>query len=257
MKLALITLSAEGTRIAARLACEMPEADLYLHSALPRRAKARPFNAIVTLTRRIFRRYDGLVYVCPCGVVVRAIAPLIRHKLTDPAVVVLDVGARFSISLLSGHEGGANALSLRVANLLGAEPVVTTTTDAVKNLIVGVGCRRGAASGQIVAAIRAALRKVRATPHQVRLLVSADIKSKEAGLIDAATQLGFSLRFIASDDIRSTPRKFGRSKFVKRKVNLPAVAEPAALLAGRRTQLILPKTILHGVTVAVARENFL
>ena len=257
MKLAIITLSAQGARVAALLAQVMPEADLYFHKTVKRPAKVRHFAAVVALSRKIFRRYEGLVYVCPCGVVVRAIAPLIRHKLTDPAVVVVDVGARFAISLLSGHEGGANVLALRAANILGAEPVVTTTTEAAKNLIVGVGCRRGVASGQIVAAVREALRKVRAKPQQVRLLASADIKANEQGLIEAAAQLGMSLRFIASDEIRATPRRFQRSKFVASKVNLPAVAEPAALLAGRRTQLILRKTILHGVTVAVARENCL
>jgi len=257
MKLAIITLSAEGARVARRLAHAMTGADLYLHRAVATRAKAKHFNAVVALSRKIFRRYDGLVYVCPTGVVVRAIAPLIQHKLTDPAVVVVDVGARYAISLLSGHEGGANTLALQVANILGAEPVVTTTTEAIKNLIVGVGCRRGAASAQIVAAVREALRKVRAKPEQVRLLASADIKANERGLIEAAARLGLSLRFIASDEIRSTSREFRRSEFVKNKVNLPAVAEPCALLAGRRTQLILPKTILNGVTVAVARENCL
>jgi cobalt-precorrin 5A hydrolase len=257
MRLALITLSVEGARVAMRLACAMPGTDLYLHSAVAIRAKAKRFDAIVALTRRVFRRYEGLIYICPTGVVVRAIAPLVQHKLSDPAVVVLDVGARYAISLLSGHEGGANALALRVANTLGAEPVVTTTTEAVKNLIVGIGCRRGAASEAIIAAVREALRKVRATPEQVRLLASADIKANEKGLIEAAAQLGLSLRFITSDEIRATTRKFQRSEFVKSKVNLPAVAEPCALLAGRRTQLLLPKTILNGVTVAVARENCL
>lgn len=257
MRLALITLSVEGARVAMRLASAIPSTDLYLHSAVATRAKAKHFDAVVTLTRKIFRRYNGLIYICPTGVVVRAIAPLVHHKLSDPAVVVLDVGARYAISLLSGHEGGANALALRVANILGAEPVVTTTTEAVRNLIVGVGCRRGAASETIVAAVRAALRKVGSRPEQVRLLASADIKSKEAGLIEAAAQLGLNLRFIASDELRATTRQFRRSEFVKSKVNLPAVAEPCALLAGRRTQLILPKTILNGVTVAVARENCL
>lgn len=257
MKLAIITLSAEGARIATRLGRALPEADLHFHSAVKGPAKAGRFAAVVALSRKIFRRYDGLIYICPCGVVVRAIAPLIRHKLTDPAVVVLDVGARFAISLLSGHEGGANALALRAANILGSEPVVTTTTEAVKNLIVGVGCRRGASSGQIVAAIGAALRKVRARTQQVRLLASADIKANEPGLLEAAARLGLSLRFVTSDEIRTTPRRFRRSGFVASKVNLPAVAEPAALLAGRRTQLILPKTILYGVTVAIARESCL
>jgi cobalt-precorrin 5A hydrolase len=63
------------------------------------------------------------------------------------------------------------------------------------------------------------------------------------------------LRFIAAEEIRSTTKQFRHSRFVAKKVNLPAVAEPAALLAGRRTQLILPKTIFNQVTVAIAREN--
>ena len=54
----------------------------------------------------------GLVYVVPVGVAVRAIAPLIRHKTTDPAVVAVNVGGRWAVSLLSGHEGGANQLAI-------------------------------------------------------------------------------------------------------------------------------------------------
>ena len=81
---------------------------------------------------RIFPACREIVCAVPCGVVVRAVAPLIRNKFEDPAVVVLDVGGRWSVSLLSGHEGGANDLAMRVANLLGAEPVVTTTTEALK-----------------------------------------------------------------------------------------------------------------------------
>ena len=88
-------------------------------------------------------------------------------------------------------------------------------------------------------------------------MASASLKSDEAGLLQAAKELGLNLRFIAADEILSTAKKFGHSKFVADKVKLPAVAEPSALLAGRRTQLILPKTIINGVTVAIARENCL
>jgi cobalt-precorrin 5A hydrolase len=63
------------------------------------------------------------------------------------------------------------------------------------------------------------------------------------------------LRLIAAEEIRHTPRTFEHSAFVQEKVDLPAVAEPAALLAGKRTRLLLPKQILHGVTVAIARES--
>ncbi len=256
-RLAVITLSDSGARLAARLARDIGPCDVFLHETVARRFAGERFKAVVTLTRRIFRRYPGLVYVMPCGVVVRAIDGLPRHKTMDPAVVVVDVGGRYAISLLSGHEGGANEVALRVANALAAEPVITTTTEAEKDVIVGVGCRRGAAAADIAAAVRQALRRARVNPARVRWVASADLKRNEAGLIAAAGELGFGLRFISSEEIRGTARRFKHSAFVQRKVRLPAVAEPAALLAGRRTTLLLPKTVIRGVTVAVARENFL
>ena len=121
---------------------------------MDRSPEAERFTKIADLTASLFPVCRGLVYAAPCGVVVRAIAPLIQSKFEDPAVVVLDAGGRWAVSLLSGHEGGANALAIRVANLLGAEPVITTTTEALKSVIVGIGCRRGTPAERIVAAIR-------------------------------------------------------------------------------------------------------
>jgi len=249
-----------GTRERREPLCTLGEARLYVHASVKRRPRtdeAKAFDSVVVLTRTLFGRYQKLVYIAPCGVVVRAIAPCLRHKKIDPAVVVVDVGGRYAVSLLSGHEGGANALALEVANLIGAEPVISTTTEAVKSLIVGIGCRRGVEAEQVIAGIRQALRQVKKPLTQVRCLASAALKAHEAGLLRAAEQLGVGLRFIADEEIRSTKRQFQHSRFVAAKVNLPAVAEPAALLAGRRTQLILPKTIFNGVTVAIARESFL
>jgi cobalt-precorrin 5A hydrolase len=257
MSAAIITLCDQGARIAIALAGKLPGAKLFVHECVTEPVEAQRFPAIVNLTEQIFGQYKRLVYIAPCGVVVRAIAPLIRHKLSDPAVVVVDVGARHAVSLLSGHEGGANQLALEVANAIGAEPVISTTTEAVKNLTIGIGCRRGAKAGNIAGAIREALAHVGANLEQVRFVASADLKSDEAGLLQAASELGLSLRFIRADEIRSTVKQFRHSQFVADKVKLPAVAEPSALLAGRRTQLILPKTIINGVTVAIARENFL
>lgn len=257
MRIAAITLCREGSRIAGKLVQGLGGVDLFVHSNVKRRMDASRFLSIRDLTERIFGSYQGLVYIAPCGIVVRSIAPLIRSKMTDPAVVAVDAGGRYAISLLSGHEGGANELAFKVANLIGAEPVISTTTEAVKNLIVGIGCRRGTESDVIVNAVREGLRRVGARTGRVRVLASADIKINEPGLLKAADELGISVRFIASDEIRSTSRKFRHSGFVASKVRLPAVAEPSALLAGRRTQLILPKTIIHGVTVAIAREGSL
>lgn len=76
-----------------------------------------------------FREADGILFVGAAGIAVRAIAPHLQGKDRDPAVVVLDEMGRYAVSLLSGHLGGANALALAAARLLGAEAVITTATD--------------------------------------------------------------------------------------------------------------------------------
>jgi len=85
-----------------------------------------------------FADSDGIVFIGACGIAVRAIAPYVRDKRTDPAVIVSDEAARFVIPLLSGHVGGANSLSLLLADGLGAEPVITTATDVNKKFAVDV-----------------------------------------------------------------------------------------------------------------------
>lgn len=256
MKTAVISLSDEGARIAISLKEELGDAHIFLHEKVADAFAGRRFESIITLSGQIFSRYDGLVYIAPSGVVVRAIAKSISHKGTDPGVVVVDAGGRFAVSLLGGHEGGANDLAIAVSNIIGGEPVITTTTEALKSVIVGIGCRKGVKAPAIIAAVDAALRKAGVGRDEVRLLASADIKRNEEGLHAAAQLLGIPLRFIRSEEIRSSTRKFTRSAFVEKKVNLPAVAEPAAILAGRRTRLILPKMTSGPVTVALARESF-
>jgi cobalt-precorrin 5A hydrolase len=236
---------------------QWPDGRLWLHTGVADRSGASVFERTADLVAERFEHSDGLIFIGPSGVMVRALAPLVHSKLTDPPVVVVDTGGRHAISLLSGHEGGANDLALTVANILGAEPVITTTTEADKDLIVGIGCRKGCAAEAIVAAVRWGLAQVDADPGRVRFLASADIKREEAGLIAAARLLAIPLRLIASEDIRACIKGFTPNPVARKNVALPAVAEPAALLAGRRTRLILPKTIHRSVTVAVARENFL
>jgi cobalt-precorrin 5A hydrolase len=158
---AIVTLSNPGAILATALAGELPACDLFLHRGVSRRFRGERFDAVVDFTRGIFGRYRNLIYIMPAGVVVRAIDGLPRHKTADPAVVVVDAAGRYAISLLSGHEGGANGLALRVANILAAEPVISTTTEALKDLIVGVGCRRNANAGDIVMAIKTVLRQAR------------------------------------------------------------------------------------------------
>lgn len=89
-----------------------------------------------------FRQADALVFVCASGIAVRAIAPHVRDKRTDPAVLVMDERGTFVIPLLSGHLGGANALAEHLAAQLKATPVLTTATDVNGLFAVDVFAKR-------------------------------------------------------------------------------------------------------------------
>ncbi len=255
MKLAAVTFSVPGLKVCEAVKEGIPELDIYLHDSISGFPEVTPFSRVLELTPQLFPLYDGLIFVAPCGVVVRSLAGCPKSKYKDPAIVVADVGGRHVVSLLSGHEGGANDLAVRVANLIDGEPVISTTTEAVKDLIVGVGCRRGKAEADIVAAIEKVLADNALPLERVRYIATAGVKANEAGLLAAASSLDIPLRIIADDTIRNCHQNFTSSDFVTAQVDLPAVAEPAALCAGRRTSLIVRKQALSGITIAIAQEN--
>jgi cobalt-precorrin 5A hydrolase len=91
---------------------------------------------------RCFEETDALIFIGACGIAVRTIAPFVKSKTTDPAVLVLDEAGQFVISLLSGHIGGANELALQISGQIGAVPVITTASDVNGKLAVDVFAKK-------------------------------------------------------------------------------------------------------------------
>ena len=98
--------------------------------------KGRNFDSLKSFVADIFTKFDALIFICATGIAVRVIAPHIVSKLQDPAVIVIDERGQNLISLLSGHVGGANELTLKLAAALNANPVITTATDVENKFAV-------------------------------------------------------------------------------------------------------------------------
>ena len=119
MKLAFLAFTEQGERLAGRLAVAL--------GGTAQRCGAS--CSLSAWTSAHFPQSDGLVYIGAAGIAVRAIAPHLQSKTTDPAVVVVDACARYAIPILSGHLGGANDLARAIGRVCGALPVLTTATD--------------------------------------------------------------------------------------------------------------------------------
>ena len=133
MKLWMISFTARGRNTAAALAQAASAAGHSVRTfALPKFCAHRdePLTLpVADWAEAGFQTADGLVFCCAAGIAVRAIAPWVRDKTSDPAVIVADELGRYVIPLLSGHLGGANALATALAASIGAVPVITTATD--------------------------------------------------------------------------------------------------------------------------------
>lgn len=131
MNIALISVTENGGKIAVKLKDGLSgfhRAEIFCFYKYPV-SGGEVFESVGELVKRLWGDYDGFVFICACGIAVRAVSPLICSKLSDPAVTVVDDCGRFSISLLSGHIGGGNELAKTVGNIIGAVPVITTATD--------------------------------------------------------------------------------------------------------------------------------
>jgi cobalt-precorrin 5A hydrolase len=125
----ILAVTQEGAALARRLGRGLAGASAWLPEALAGEPGDLAFSNLSEVFREAFARGENLVCVMAAGIVVRGIAPFMKSKAADPAVVVVDEAGRFAVSLLSGHLGGANDLAREVAKVLGGTPVITTATD--------------------------------------------------------------------------------------------------------------------------------
>lgn len=143
-RLCLVAITKHGAAQAVRLAADLPEADICTSakfaatfSDVPNQVNAYS-GALRDEIGPLFASYDQLIFFVSLGAVVRLIAPHLRSKDEDPGVIVVDDAAQYVIPVLSGHVGGANEWSERVADLLGAAPVLTTASDVGRTIPVDI-----------------------------------------------------------------------------------------------------------------------
>ncbi len=142
-RIAVVAITRNGIRQAGRVVAALPGARLFAPEKFRAEAHAAAPDLAVCFAGKtsdqipaLFASYAALICLVSLGAVVRLIAPSLKGKETDPAVVVLDEGGRFAIPVLSGHIGGANALAGRLAETLGMTAVYTTASDSRGTLAV-------------------------------------------------------------------------------------------------------------------------
>ncbi len=131
MKIAIISITQNGKSLAIDIANALKDDPTVIKVDLfHKNVKHNLIN--------IFHSYDCVVGIMASGIIIRNICTLINNKKEDPAILVVDEKGKHVISLLSGHLGGGNYFSIKIANIIKGEPVITTATDI--NNKFGVDC---------------------------------------------------------------------------------------------------------------------
>lgn len=155
-------------------------------------------GTLAEFAAKAFREADGIVFIGACGIAVRAVAPLLQDKTRDPAVVVMDEAGRFSVSLLSGHIGGANRLAELAAEITGAVPVITTATD-----VRGVFAVDSWAAAQGLAILN---------PEEIKTVSGALLDGKAVGILsDFSVEGGLPPGFLLPEEWGHSPPPVGVS----------------------------------------------
>src|ERR671918_3167505 len=137
-RIAVVAITKHGIVIARKIKDNLRHAEIY--APIKHNDSGPDINWFDTQTTEmvasLFKTYDALICIFSLGAVIRIIAPFLVDKKTDPAVLVIDDKANFVISTLSGHLGGANALTRLIASYLNSKPVITTAADVNETIPV-------------------------------------------------------------------------------------------------------------------------
>ena len=287
--------------------------------------------------RQAFEDSQLIVYIGSCGIAVRAIAPFIKNKTVDPAVISIDEKGKFVIPLLSGHIGGANEIARKIAYEINAQAVITTATDinglfavdewATKNNVhigsmyaakevaaalvdneiigliskyevngdipkgivrnknarvgitigdndelkpfaitlnlmpriyyLGIGCRRNTAMKDIENLVLQNLDELKINIKAIAGIASIDLKKDEKGLLAFAEKYKLPIKFYTADELESQQGEFSSSEFVQSIVGVSNVCERSAAAVSGGSKIVLPKTSRNGVTLAIAKKDWL
>ena len=131
MKIAILSITQNGKSLAMNISSTLKDDPTVISVDL--------FHKNVKQNlENIFDSYNCIVGIMATGIMIRNICSLIKNKKEDPAVLIIDEKGQHVISLLSGHLGGGNEFSIKIANIINGEPIITTSTDI--NNKFGVDC---------------------------------------------------------------------------------------------------------------------
>ena len=134
MKIAIISVSQKGYDLSFKIKEFLDSDSTILKCDIYFKDVKNNFNLL-------FYEYDAIIAIMASGILIRSISNLIKSKVSDPAIINIDDSGFFVISMLSGHLGGANKLANKIASLINATPVVTTSTDVNNKLGIDVLAR--------------------------------------------------------------------------------------------------------------------
>ncbi len=140
-KLAIHAITRHGFTLAQKLQAAFPDSTLFVSNKISQDARENVVPVklpLGPLLDEVFHAYETHVFIISVGAVVRMIAPLLKDKKQDPAVVCIDDAGQFAICLLSGHVGGGNRETLRIAAALSCQPIITTASDVQGTLTVDI-----------------------------------------------------------------------------------------------------------------------